>query len=129
MKTNTSKLIVLSLVPVAVLVCTSCSTDSSGEGGTAATATREASTQRCARRNGHRHVPDYAKVAEVDHAKRTYTLETADGRKDPVQSGAGSHQFDQVRVGDRVKATVTDSLVVRVRDKGEVATSADGETV
>jgi len=129
MKTNTSKLIVLSLVPVAVLVCTSCSTDSSGEGGTAATASREASTQRGV--PGGTVIDTYqitAKVAEVDHAKRTYTLETADGRRTPYKAGPEVINFDQVRVGDRVKATVTDALVVRVRDKGEAATSADGET-
>jgi hypothetical protein len=127
MKTNTSKLIVLSLVPVAVLVCTSCSTDSSGEGGTAATATREASTQRGV--PGGVVIDTYqitAKVAEVDHAKRTYTLETPDGRRAQYKAGPEVINFDQVRVGDRVKATVTDSLVVRVREKGEAP--SDGET-
>ncbi len=130
MKTNTSKLVVLSLVPAAVLVCTSCSsTDSAAEGGTAATASRETSTQKGV--PGGVVIDTYqitAKVAEVDHAKRTYTLETPDGRKTPYKAGPEVINFDQVRVGDRVRATVTDSLVIRVRDKGEVATSADGET-
>jgi len=128
MKKNTSKLIVLSLVPAAVLVCTSCSsTDSSAEGGTAATASREASTQKGV--PGGTVVDTYqitAKVAEVDHAKRTYTLVTPDGRKTPYKAGPEVTNFDQVRVGDQVKATVTDSLVVRVREKGEAP--SDGET-
>jgi hypothetical protein len=127
MKTNTSKLIVLSLVPAAVLVCTSCSTDSSGEGGTAATATREASTQ--AGVPGGVVIDTYkitGKITEVDHAKRTYTLQTPDGRKTPYKAGPEVTNFDQVRVGDQVKATVTDSLVVRVREKGEPR--SDGET-
>ena len=129
MKTNRSKLIVLSLVPVAVLACTSCSSDSTGEGGTAATTTREVSTQRGVA--GGTVIDTYqitAKVTEVDHAKRTYTLQTDDGRKTPYKAGPEVINFDQVRVGDQVKATVTDSLVVQVRDKGQTATSADGET-
>ena len=127
MKTNTSKLIVLSLVPAAVLVCTSCSTDSSGEGGTSATATREASTQ--AGVPGGVVIDTYkitGKITEVDHAKRTYTLLTPDGRKTPYKAGPEVTNFDQVRVGDQVKAIVTDSLVVRVREKGEPR--SDGET-
>ena len=128
MKTNTSRLIVLSLMPAAVLVCTSCSSsDSSGGGGTAATASREASTQKGV--PGGVVIDTYqitAKVTEVDHAKRTYTLETPDGRKTPYKAGPEVTHFDQVRVGDQVKATVTDSLVVRAREKGEART--DGET-
>ena len=128
MKTNTSRLIVLSLLPAAVLVCTSCSSsDSSGGGGSAATASREASTQKGV--PGGVVIDTYqitAKVAEVDHAKRTYTLETPDGRKTPYRAGPEVTNFDQVRVGDQVKATVTDSLVIRAREKGEART--DGET-
>ena len=127
MKTNTSKLIVLSLVPAAALVCTSCSTDSSGEGGTSATVTREGSTQ--AGVPGGVVIDTYkitGKITEVDHAKRTYTLLTPDGRKTPYKAGPEVANFDQVRVGDQVKATVTESLVVRVREKGEPR--SDGET-
>jgi len=115
-------------MPAAVLVCTSCSSsDSSGGGGTAATASREASTQKGV--PGGVVIDTYqitAKVTEVDHAKRTYTLETPDGRKTPYKAGPEVTHFDQVRVGDQVKATVTDSLVVRAREKGEART--DGET-
>jgi hypothetical protein len=128
MKTNTSKLIVLSLVPAAVLVCTSCSsTDSSEKGGTAATASREVSTQKGVA--GGTVVDTYqitAKVTAVDHATRHYTLETPDGRKTNYKAGPEVTNFDQVRVGDQVKATVTDSLVVRARAQGEAP--SDGET-
>jgi hypothetical protein len=127
MKTNISRLIALSLVPATVLVCTSCSTDSSGEGGTAATVSREGSTQQGV--PGGVVIDTYqitGKVAEVDHAKRTYTLVTPDGRKTQYKAGPEVTNFDQVRVGDQVKATVTDSLVVRMREKGEART--DGET-
>ena len=127
MKTNTSKLIVLSLVPAAILVCTSCSSDSSTKGGTGPTVSREASSEPGV--PGGVVIDTYqitAKVAEVDHAKRQYTLVTPDGKKTQYKAGPEVTNFDQVREGDRVKATVTEQLVVRVREKGE--TPSDGET-
>lgn len=128
MKMNTSRLIALSLIPAAVLAWTSCSSnDSSAEGGTAATATRETSTR--PGEPGGVVIDTYqitARVAEVDHAKRTYTLVTPDGRKTEYKAGPAVTNFDQVREGDRVKATVTDQLVVRAREKNE--TPSDGET-
>jgi hypothetical protein len=127
MKMTTSRLIVLALVPAAVLVCTSCSSNDSSEGGTAAAATRETSTQPGV--PGGVVIDTYqitARVAAVDHAKRTYTLETPDGRKTQYKAGPEVTNFDQVREGDRVKATVTDQLVVRARKEGE--TRSDGET-
>ena len=127
MKTNTTKLIVLSLVPAAALVCTSCSSDSSEKGGTGPTTSREASSEPGV--PGGVVIDTYqitAKVAAVDHAKRQYTLETPDGKKTQYKAGPEVTNFDQVREGDRVKATVTDQLVVRVREKGE--TPSDGET-
>jgi len=120
MKTNTSTLILLSFVPAAALVCTSCSTDSSEKGGTPATASREVSSQYGV--PGGSVVDTYqitAKVTDVDHAKRHYTLQTPDGKKTQYKAGPEVVNFDQVRVGDLVKATVTEQLVVRVREKGE----------
>ena len=62
----------------------------------------------------------------MDHSKRTYTLVTPDGRKTQYKAGPEVTNFDQVRKGDQVKATVTEQLVVRAREKGE--TRSDGET-
>ena len=127
MKTNTPKLIVLSLVPAAMLVCTSCSSDSSEKGGTGPTTSREASSEPGV--PGGVVIDTYqitAKVAAVDHAKRQYTLVTPDGKKTQYKAGPEVTNFDQVREGDRVKATVTEQLVVRVREKGE--TPSDGES-
>src|SRR5689334_22944593 len=118
MKTNTSRLILLSLVTAAALVCTSCSSDSSGKGGTGATASRQVSSQHGV--PGGEVVDTYkitAKVTDVDHEKRHYTLQTPDGKKTQYKAGPDVVNFDQVRVGDLVKATVTEQLVVRVREE------------
>jgi hypothetical protein len=120
MKTKTSRLILLSLLPAAALVSTSCSSDSSGKGGTGGTASREVSAQQGV--PGGEVVDTYrvtAKVTDVDHATRHYTLQTPDGKKTQYKAGPEVTNFDQVRVGDLVKATVTQQLVVRVREEGD----------
>lgn len=113
MKANPFKLIALASVS-AILVCTSCATKPAGEGSTVA-----------AYQEG---VPGgvivdtvqiTATVTAVDHAKRTATLVTPEGKKTEFKAGPEVINFDQVRVGDQVKATVTEQLVVYVREKGD----------
>ncbi len=60
-----------------------------------------------------------ATVTAVDHAKRQATLVTPDGKKTSIKVGPEAINFNQVRVGDQVKATVAEQLVVFVREKGE----------
>jgi hypothetical protein len=126
MKTNASKLFVLSLVLVAVLACTSCSSDDSAEKGGTGTGYQRSSTT-----NYQQGVPGgmtmdthqiTATVAAVDHARRQYTLVTPDGRKTQYTAGPEVINFDQVREGDKVKATVTEQLLVSVREKGQPRT-------
>jgi hypothetical protein len=128
MKTNASKLIVLSLVPVAILACTSCSSDDSAEkGGTGTDYQRSSTTEYQQGVPGGMMVDTYqitATVAAVDHAKRQYTLVTPDGRRAQFTAGPEVTNFDQVREGDRVKATVTEQLLVSVREKGQPRTES-----
>ena len=58
-----------------------------------------------------------ARVTAVDRAKREATLLTADGKHTQYKAGPEVRNFDQVQVGDQVKATVTKELVVYVRDQ------------
>jgi hypothetical protein len=53
-----------------------------------------------------------ARVTAIDYAKRTATLLDSDGKKFPVKVGPDAINFDQVKVGDLVKATLTEELVV-----------------
>jgi hypothetical protein len=64
-----------------------------------------------------------ATVTATDHAKRNATLLGPDGKKFTVRVGPQATSFDQVRVGDRVTATLTERILASLK---EGAASADG---
>ena len=117
MKIIPTQLIVAALVPAAVLVFVSCSNKPEGKSASAAAY--------------YEGVPGgvivdtfqiTATVTAVDHAKRQATLVTPDGKKTQYKAGPEAINFNQVRVGDQVKATVAEQLVVYAREKGEPRT-------
>lgn len=65
-----------------------------------------------------------ATVAAKDKAARKLTLVDANGIKTTVKVGPEAINFDQIRIGDRLKITAAEELVVYVAGKGE--TSSDG---
>ena len=65
-----------------------------------------------------------ATVTGIDAAKRKVTLVTPDGKKTTVKCGPEVINFDQIRVGDQLKATVTEELAVSMAAEG--APSSDG---
>lgn len=67
-----------------------------------------------------------ATVTAVDGASRKVTLAMADGEKTTFKVGPEVVNFGQIQVGDQVKATVAEQLVVFARKNGEPA--RDGET-
>jgi hypothetical protein len=60
-----------------------------------------------------------ATVAAVDAAKRTVTLESGDGTLKTYKLGPEARNFDQIKVGDMVRATYTESVAVFVRKSDE----------
>jgi hypothetical protein len=66
-----------------------------------------------------------ARVTAIDKTKRKLTLLAPDGEKHTVAVGPEAVNFDQIKVGDLVKATVTEELVIFMDDEG--APSAEGE--
>src|SRR5512134_3592694 len=52
-----------------------------------------------------------ATVTAIDAANRKVTLVTPDGRKETFKAGPEVVNFDQIRIGDQVKATLTEQLV------------------
>ncbi|MCK5713458.1 MAG: hypothetical protein KAI25_12125, partial [Hyphomicrobiaceae bacterium] len=66
-----------------------------------------------------------ARVTAIDKANRKVTLLGPDGKKHTVKVGPEAVNFDQVQVGDLVKATVTEELVVYLDEEG--APSGEGE--
>jgi Cu/Ag efflux protein CusF len=65
-----------------------------------------------------------ATVAAVDPATRMVTLVEPDGTRSTVEAGPDVINFDQIRVGDRLKATVEAEFVVFMKTAG--APSNDG---
>jgi hypothetical protein len=56
-----------------------------------------------------------AKVTAVDAAKRTVTLTNEAGANNTYKLGKNVRNFDQIKVGDKVKATLLESVAVVVR--------------
>lgn len=74
-------------------------------------------------------------VAAIDPAARTVTLESASGSERTYRCGPDAVNFTQIKVGDRVNATITDSIAVYIRhssdqpfagEEADVALSASG---
>jgi hypothetical protein len=70
-----------------------------------------------------------ATVSDIDKDKRKLTLTTPDGVKTTVEAGPAVVNFDQIQIGDQVKATVTEQLVVFVRKSGEPPAEGQAATV
>jgi len=69
-----------------------------------------------------------SKVTAVDPAKRTVTLTNPDGVSNTYKLGKNVRNFDQIKVGDEVKATLLESVAVNVR-KSSAPPDASGRGV
>ena len=67
-----------------------------------------------------------AVVTAIDHTKRTFTLQDAQGHRRTLQAVPEMVNFPQLRVGDKVRATVTIERVVFLREPDAVATPDGG---
>jgi hypothetical protein len=70
-----------------------------------------------------------ATVTAVDHAKRTVTLRNPDGTTSMYKVGKDVVNFDQIKVGDQVKATLVESLALAIRKPGEPPSAGESRTV
>ena len=59
-----------------------------------------------------------AKVTAIDAENRKITLLLSDGEKETVKVPPEAVNFDQVRVGDIVKANLTEEVIVHLDDEG-----------
>jgi hypothetical protein len=57
-------------------------------------------------------------VKSIDYKTRTVTLESPNGGTESYHAGPKMINFDQIHVGDKVRATVTEALAVSVRKAG-----------
>ena len=63
-------------------------------------------------------------LTAIDQAERKATLQGPDGKKFTVKMGREAVHFDQVRVGDQVRATVTQKVAVSLDEKDAYATES-----
>ena len=116
MKVKIQTLGLAALLPAAVLTLNSCSTEPK-DAGTGLTPIQRGEP-------GGVRVETYketASVAAIDKATRKVTLVDKNGTLTIVKCGPEVANFDQIEVGDQVKASVTMQLVVSVRKPGEPA--------
>jgi Cu/Ag efflux protein CusF len=66
-----------------------------------------------------------ATIKAIDQATRSITLRTEKGDEDTFTVGADVTRFNQLKVGDTIRATYHESLVFQVRKPGAPAPSAD----
>lgn len=62
-----------------------------------------------------------ARVTAIDKVNRKITLLRGDGKQSVVKVGPEVVNFDQIKVGDLVKATVTEELVIFLEEQGAPA--------
>lgn len=70
-----------------------------------------------------------ASVAAIDKASRKITFVDAAGIKKTVKAGPEIINFDQIRVGDQLKITATEQLVVSVAGTGETLSDGGAQLV
>ncbi len=70
-----------------------------------------------------------ATVDAIDKDKRMVTLKFADGRTQTLKLGPEVRNFDQIQVGDKVKATYAESVAIAVRKSDEKPAAAQTRTV
>jgi hypothetical protein len=62
-----------------------------------------------------------ATIQAIDKANRLVTLKDESGAEDTMQVGPAMKRFDELKVGDKVKVTYSESLVLQVRKPGDAA--------
>lgn len=70
-----------------------------------------------------------ATVQAVDPDNRTVTLRSPDGTTKTYQVGPEAVNFDQIQVGDQVKATYVESLALDVRKANEPPSAAERQEI
>ena len=74
-------------------------------------------------------VQNPATVESVDAGRRTITLKRTDGLARTYTVGPKVKNFDQVKAGDQVKATVTEDLAIYILENGRLPDGTTAETL
>jgi len=68
-------------------------------------------------------------IETIDKDKRAMNIKTADGRFVAVNAPESVIRFDQLKVGDKVKATYNNNVIVRLKPAGEPAVDTADKTI
>ena len=68
-------------------------------------------------------------VETIEKSRHAVNIKTADGKFVALDVPAGAKRFDELKVGDKVKATYNNNVIVRLKQPGEAAVdSADASS-
>ncbi len=70
-----------------------------------------------------------ATVAAIDQTDRTVTIVVKDGRQKSIKCGPEVINFDQIHVGDHVRAAITSELAMALADSGTLPIDASVQHV
>ena len=60
-------------------------------------------------------------IETIDKGKRAMNIKTADGKFVAVNVPESVKRFDELKVGDKIKATYNNNVIVRLKPAGEAA--------
>jgi hypothetical protein len=60
-------------------------------------------------------------VETIDKSRRAVNIKTADGKFVALDVPASAKRFDELKIGDKVKATYNNNVLVRLKPAGEAA--------
>ncbi len=69
-----------------------------------------------------------ATIEAIDKANRLVTIKDEKGAEDTVYVGPEVKRFDEVKVGDKIRLTYTESIVMQVRKPGDPAPTSGDKT-
>jgi hypothetical protein len=70
-----------------------------------------------------------ATVTGIDHGKRRLTMVTPDSKKFQITAGPEVVNFDQIRIGDQLRVTLNEHLVIRMALPGEKVKEQGGAQI
>ena len=123
-KINVLKWSVIAITPAAMLALTSCSSTPKGE--TAAAAVYKEGVPGGVAVQTHKVT---ATVTGIDAPNRKVTFVSPDDKKFTVKCGPEVANFDQIRIGDQLKVTVAEELVVYMAKDQPPATDGQAALV
>jgi Cu/Ag efflux protein CusF len=114
MKAKTLHLAAITLAPLALLALAACSENQPGNQPAAIDVAVVTATET---------------VEAVDPATRTVVLKTAEGVTNTYKLGPEVANFNQIKAGDKVKATVVEALAVFIRKAGVPSNAGVGSAI